>query len=92
MMNFASNIKNIKKLIAILSGKESDVNITYKGLNFGVTKPWNIRCDSREINHETHDGAAEEFFLILKKELKEKISFTERQAAEYKKTLGTLEN
>jgi hypothetical protein len=92
MMSFAANVKNIKKLTAILTGKDADVVLTYKGLNFGVTKPWHLRCEAREMCHETYDGAAQELADLLKKELADRISFTEKQTAEYKKTLGALDN
>jgi len=87
-MDFESNIKDIKRLIQVLTGKDTDVSITYKGTSYGVTQPWNIRCDSREINDESHEGAASKLLDILRKELRDKISFTEKQAAEYKKALG----
>lgn len=91
-MSFASDIKDIKKLVGVLTGKDTEVTITYKGTAYGVTKPWHIRCDAREINHETETAAANELVTLLKKELKDKISFTEKQAAEYKKALSALEN
>ena len=91
-MTFDTNIKDIKKLVAILTGKDVDVSITYKGYGHGVTKPWHIRCDSREITHETHDGGASELVKQLREELLKKISDTKKQAAEYEKALGALEN
>lgn len=91
-MDFAMNVQNIKKLTAILTGKDTDVVLTYKGTGFGNTKPWHIRCESRETMHETYDGAAQELAASLKKELSDRIAFTEKQTADYKKALGSLDN
>jgi hypothetical protein len=91
-MNFDTDIKDIKKLVAVLTGKDADVSITYKGTAYGVTKPWLIRCDSREITHESHEGGAAELVKSLREELVKKISDTKKQAAEYEKALGALEN
>lgn len=91
-MTFETNIKLIKKLVSVLGGKDSDVSITYKGTGYGVTKPWHIRCDTKEINHETHDGGAKELVAILKVELQKKISDAEKQADDYRKALGSLDN
>jgi hypothetical protein len=91
-MSFSDNIRNIKKLTAILTTKDADVVITYKGNGFGLTKCWNIRCDAREYNAETYEDAASLLIVELKKELKEKINFTNKQAAEYMKTLAAMDN
>jgi hypothetical protein len=91
-MKLESNIKDIKRLVSVLTGKDADVSCTYKGTAYGITKPWHIRCDSREINHETIDGGTAEFVKILREELIKKISDTKKQAAEYEKALGAIEN
>jgi hypothetical protein len=91
-MSFDTDIKNIKKLVNILTGKDVEVSITYKGTGYGVVKCWNIRCDSREINNETHEGAASELVKLLQDELLKKISDTKRQASEYEKALGAMAN
>lgn len=92
-MDFEKNIREILKLTAILSNKDSnEVYVTYKGTSNGITKPWQIRCGNNEIVHETSDGAAAELVKTLKKELLDRIISTERQAADYKKALGNLEN
>lgn len=91
-MSFENNIKEIKKLAAIVTGKDSDVNLTYKGTSHGVSKPWHLVCNTREINSVSHEEAAEELVKILRKELLDKISSLERLAAEHRKVLGSLEN
>lgn len=91
-MSFDADIKAIKKLVLAVTGKDADVSITYRGSGYGITKFWNIKCNSREIDHETHEGAALEFVAILKKELQDKIRSTERQAADYQQILGSMEN
>ncbi len=90
--NFESNIKSIKKLVSVISGRDVDVTVTYKGNSYGVTKCWNIKCDNRELNHENYQLCAEELVLSLKKELLEKISSAEQQAANYRSILGELSN
>lgn len=91
-MSFQSDIVDIKKLVKVLTGKETDVSITYSGTEYGVTRPWTIRCDSKEIKHETHDGGASELAAQLRKELRDKISSTERQASDLKKILSAMDN
>jgi hypothetical protein len=90
MNSFESNIRDIKKLVSILTGKDTEVITTYKGTSYGVTKPWNIKCESREINHENHETGAAELLNTLKIELQGKISFAEKQAEEYKKVLDAV--
>ena len=61
-MDFDSLIQNIKKLYQIVHGKEIEVVLTYKGTGYGVTKPWHLRADAREVNNETHDGAGNQSY------------------------------
>lgn len=91
-MSFDANIKAIKKLVSAICGGDNDVHITYQGNSHGVTKPWTIKCGTREIIHESHDGGADDLVKTLKKELQDKISSTERQAADYRRVLGGMEN
>lgn len=91
-MGFDLNIKDIKLIYCTLTGKDTDVILTFKGTSFGVTKCWHIRCDQRELNHETYEGAAISMLSLLKKELADKIAMTEKQTAEYKKLLISIEN
>ena len=90
--NFETNIKSIKKLVSVISGRDSEVTITYKGNSYGITKCWNIKCDNRELNHENYQLGAEELVTTLKKELQDKISSAEQQAANYRQLLGELSN
>lgn len=91
-MDFNALILNIRKLYSIVHGKDSEVILTYKGKEYGVTKPWHLRCDLREVNSLTHESAAEELFNLLKKELKDKIASTEKSAADLKNVLNTFAN
>ena len=87
---FETNIKSIKKLVSAISGRDSDVTITYKGNSYGITKCWNIKCDNRELNHENYQLCAEELVGSLKKELLDKINSAEQQAANYRQILGEV--
>lgn len=91
-MNFDSLIKDIKKLYQIVHNKDVEVVLTYKGTAFGVTKPWHLRCDQREVNNETHDGAAIALFDVLKEELRTKIFSAEKSTADLKKVLNAFTN
>ena len=92
-MDLETSVKTIRKLYAIITGKsDSDVTITYKGTEAGVTMPWVVRIDSRETKSANHMDAVTELLNQLRKELTEKISFSERQVADYKKALKTLDN
>lgn len=91
-MSFDADVKAIKKLVAAVTGKDDNVSITYKGNSHGVTKPWSIKCGSREIDHEHHDIGAAEMVKTLKQELRDKIASTERQANDYRQVLGGMEN
>ena len=87
---FEDNIKNIKKLITVLTGKDCEVFITYKGTTYGVVKPWNIKCDTREVNSETYESAASELLELLKAELSGRIMFAEKQANSYRDVLNSV--
>lgn len=92
-MDLENSIKTIRKLYSIVSGKsESDVSITYKGTDGGVTKPWSVRVDSREVTSADHMDAITTLLNQLKKELADKIAYGERQVADFKKALKTLDN
>jgi len=87
---FESNITNIKRLVLLITGKDTEVHITYKGTGYGITKPWNIRCDIREINGEHLDNAAEELLSNLISEVQAKINSAEKEAASFKETLKNI--
>ncbi len=90
-MSFETNIQDIRKIVSILSNKDADVYITYRGTALGVVKPWNIKCDTFEINHANHDLAAEELLNSLTVELKKRISSAEKQATTYKEALASID-
>lgn len=91
-MSFEDLVKDIKKLYMTLTSKDAEVIITYKGTSHGVSKPWQLKIDSREANNVSHEKAALELFTILKQELAAKIAFTEKQTTELKRVLGSLPN
>lgn len=91
-MNFESYIVDIKKLIKALNNKDTEVFITYRGYDLGISKPWLIKCDAKEVHHETHEGAAKMLYDQLMEEMKKKISSTEDQVARFKDSLNEIVN
>lgn len=92
-MDLETSVKTIRKLYGIVTGKsESDVTITYKGTEGGITKPWAVRIDSREVTSADHMEAVTTLLDQLRKELADKIAYGERQVADFKKALKTLDN
>lgn len=91
-MNFESLIVDIKKLIKALNNKDTEVFITYRGYDLGISKPWLIKCDAKEVHHETHEGAAQMLYDQLMDEMKRKISSTEEQIERYKESLNEIVN
>lgn len=91
-MSFEELIVSIKKLYATLTSKDVEVILTYKGTAYGVSKPWQLKIDAREVNSVSHEKAAMELFLMLKKELEDRITFTERQAKELKQVFSSFPN
>lgn len=89
-MDFETYVIDIKKLTKALNNKDAEVFITYRGFNLGITKPWHIKCDSRKVSHETHNGAAKALYEVLKTELQNKIQSSEEQVARYKKDLSEI--
>jgi hypothetical protein len=91
-MDFEQYIVDIKKLTKAISKKESEVFITYKGYELGISKPWHIKCDTKEFYSESHLNAAQSLYNILIEELKRKISATEDQVFSYKESLTEIVN
>jgi len=89
-MNFAETIQDIKKIYKVLVDKDFEVFTIYKGNGLGITTPWLIRIDSREVNAVSPEQGAEALFIELKKELANKIKFLESQASAFQKTLNTF--
>lgn len=92
-MEFEQTIKEIRKIFSLITdGKESDVHLTYRGNSHGITMPWVLKIDSKEVIHENHEQAAKDLLLLLKKELANKISNLEQQTTAYRKALGSFNN
>lgn len=91
-MDFNSYIIEIKKLYRLVHGKDEEVVLTYKGTSYGVTTPWNLRCEKREVNGATHEKAASMLYLLLKDEFSKKVDFAEKEAIELKKIYASLAN
>jgi 1,4-alpha-glucan branching enzyme len=91
-MDYDTTVKAIRRLYAAIHGKSPEITLTYKGTEYGVSKPWLIRCDAREAQCETHEAAAYELYKLLMKELSDKISGLEKQAKDYQKILDAEMN
>jgi len=91
-MDFEICIQNVRKLQHTLSGTDKDVMLTYKVMEAGITKLWNIRVGNHEVNHETHDGALLQLTDNLKRELADKIKKTEFEAKRLSQVLHSMDN
>jgi hypothetical protein len=80
-MKFEEIVIEIKKLHGILTNKEADVCITYKGKRHGVTKPWNIKIDNKEANGEDEIKVALTLLSDISTELYNKINNLKAEAA-----------
>lgn len=89
MANFEINVINIRKLYSTIFHRDSEVILYYRP-ELGVTKPWVLKCDNREISHENFELAAEIMFKTLKVELEKKINSDEEQTKNLKKILGSI--
>lgn len=78
-MDIEAALKSIRALHNSITTKTSDVVLTYKGNEYGVSKPYHIRVGDRETSSETVDGALTDIKVSLKKELSEKIRSTESE-------------
>lgn len=92
MEDFESNIKEIRKIYQLISGKECEVHCTYKGTSYGVVKSWNVKIDNREVNEAKIDVGAINLLNILKEELAKKISNLEDEAKVLRSALGAISN
>lgn len=92
-MDVDATFKSIRSIYQTISGKgDNDVALTYKGNSYGVTKVFHIKIDSREFNHETHDGALAGLLAMLTKELADKVKSAEHEAARLKQAYNQLAN
>jgi hypothetical protein len=74
-MNVEQTVKDIKKLYAAVSGlSDHEVSLTYKGTNYGVSQPWMVRIDKREVNAKSYDVALQALLNNLQDELAKKIT------------------
>ena len=64
-MSFENTILKIKKLHKVLSVKESDIQILYKGTAYGVSEPWLVRIDIFEAKAVSCDDAANKLYKLL---------------------------
>lgn len=93
MIDVDSIFKSIRNIYQIVSGKgDTDVYLTYKGKDYGVSKPYQAKIDIREFNHETYDGALVGLLDMLKKELTDKAKLAENEANRLKQALTKLDN
>jgi hypothetical protein len=89
-MDFSSHVIAIKKLYQVLAGKDMDVILSYKGLGYGNTTPWELRIDSREVKSVSHEKAAADLYNILQEELSKKADNAEQEAKNLRNTLKQL--
>jgi len=87
-MTFEKIIIEIKRIHSISTNKDSSIFITYKGTSGGVTKPWNIKIDTKEADGTSEIEAALNLFNIVKDDLSERIKFMENQARQLKEALN----
>jgi hypothetical protein len=93
MIDVDATFKAIRSVYQTVSGKgDQSVSLIYKGLDYGVTKPWNAKIDAREVNHEAHDGALLGLLAMLKKELSDKTKSAESEAVRLRQALNQLGN
>ena len=87
-MTFEKIVIEIRRIHYIATNKDSDVHIVYKGTSHGITRPWNIKIDTKEADGTNELEAALNLFDLVKKDLSDRIKFMENQAASWKKELN----
>jgi hypothetical protein len=93
MIDVDATFKSIRTVYQTVSGKtDVDVSLTFKGHNYGVTKPWLAKIDAREMIHEEFDGALNGLLSLLKKELADKTRSAESEATRLRQALNQLGN
>lgn len=90
MNNLENLSKEIKRLNQILYSKEAEVIFVFRGTELGQDNPWLVKCADRESHATTAELAANELFLLLKKELKNRIDFNERATDQLKSVYQKL--
>jgi hypothetical protein len=89
-MSFEKIIIEIKKIHSISTNKDSSIFITYKGTSGGITKPWNIKIDSKEADGSSEIEAALNLFNIVKDDLTKQIATLDSQANAYRAALSNI--
>lgn len=80
-MNVEQTVKDIKKLYTAVSGlSDHELSLTYKGTTYGLTSPWVVRIDKREVIAKSYDSGLQELLANLQDELAKKITTTRVQA------------
>lgn len=93
MIDVDATFKAIRSVYQTVSGKgDNDVTLTFKGTNYGVTKPYVAKIDAREVSHEQFDGALTGLLAMLKKELADKVKSAENEAKRLQQALNQLGN
>lgn len=93
MIDVDATFKAIRNVYQTVSGKgDNPVSLTYKGTEYGVSKPWQAKIDAREVNHEEYDGALVALLAMLKKELADKAKSAENEAKRLQQALNQLGN
>ena len=92
MTDISSTFKSIRSIYKALSNKDLDVSLSFRGSEYGQTKSWVARVDSREVAHEEHDGALIKLLAMLKEELTIKTKSAEHEATKLRQFLNQLEN
>lgn len=92
-MDVDATFRSIRAIYTTVSGKsDNDVSLTFKGNNYGVSKPYQARIDVREVAHETYDGALNGLLDLLKQELAAKVKSAETEAKRLRQALTQLDN
>ncbi len=93
MIDVSATFKAIRAVYQTVSGKsDAEVTLTFKGTNYGVTKPYVAKIDARELAHEEYDGALVGLLDMLKKELADKAKSAENEATRLRQALNQLGN
>lgn len=85
---FEKLIVNIKKLHHVLSEKDDkNVEISYKGNNYGVTKSWKISIGNEEFEATSHVEAAKGLYKHISSKVEQKIVHLRAQALAFESKL-----
>lgn len=86
--DFEKLIVNIKRLHYVLSEKDDkNVEISYKGIAYGITKPWKISIGNEEAMASSHIEAAQGLYKHISTKVEEKIVYLRAQALAFESKL-----